>query len=306
MVDDEVLRTHQAYYRGDRTEWQRTARLLQSLWRERKGLAPGGSEPHAGSTLAAHETPEVTGSAFVSEDAFAAARKAVETRQRGAVIQQDRLFRNLLSSQPLCFNLFGRLSEHLDERASAALARVWPDIATVTGIHYEWSPGRKDPRFLANGTAFDVYVEYDAVDESKRFLGIEVKYHENLEVSPPTVGDRPKEVFAASGTFADGSFPEMSTGLNAQLLLDHLLALSMNESPDVPREGRFVLLYPAQNTAVDRVVSTYAPLVVDGSFLPTTLEAVVAALREEYDEPWVDELESRYLGTPDVGTIGRG
>ncbi|NHA66840.1 PGN_0703 family putative restriction endonuclease [Phycicoccus flavus] len=298
MLTEAVLRHHQAYYAGDRSEWQRTARLLQSLWRQSRGLPPGGEESYHGSYLPDTDEVRHSGDAYICDDAKAAVRRAVADKQRGAVMQPTRLWSNLLSSQPLCFNLFGPLSEHVDDpRISRALARVWPDIATVTSIRYEWSPGRNDPRFLGNGTAFDVYVEFVATDGSARFLGIEVKYHEDLAVKPPTVGGRPRQVFEQSGAFRPGSFERMSTGATAQLLLDHLLALSMNLSPGSERTGRFVLLYPDKNDKVAEVVEAYAPDVVDDTFAPTTLESVVAALRDEYAGPWIDELDQRYLDT---------
>ncbi|MBR7744367.1 hypothetical protein KC207_13820 [Phycicoccus sp. BSK3Z-2] len=307
MVSGDLLRQHQAYYRGDRSEWQQQVRLLQSLWRQSRGLPPGGEESYHGSYLP--ETDEIrdSGAAYISDDAVAAARRAVEDKQRGAVMQPKRLWSNLLSSQPLCFNLFGPLSQHLDDpRTSTALARVWPDIGRVAAIRYEWSPGRKDPRFLNNGTAFDVYVEYDAVDGSQRFLGIEVKYREDLAVKPPTVGDRPRQVFEDSGAFASGSFDTMSTGRNAQILLDHLLALSMTLASETTRTGRFVLLYPARNSAVTDVIASYAPSVIDDTFVATTLETVVDALRAEVDEPWVDELHRRYLDTSVIDPLDAG
>ena len=232
MVSGETLKRHQAHYRGDSSEWQRNARLLQSLWRERQGLPPGGERDYDGSYLAAECQIRESASAYISDGAKAAVRSALASKESGAVMQPNRLWFNLLSSQPLCFNLFGELSEKVnDPRVSRALSRVWPDIATVTCIRYEWSPGRKDPRFLGNGTAFDVYIEYISVDESARFLGIEVKYHEDLAVKAPTCGARPEEVFHTSKAFADGSFATMSTGKNAQILLDHLLALSINQDP---------------------------------------------------------------------------
>ena len=255
-----MLERHQASYRGDTNDWQRQARLLQSLWRQRQGLEPGGDREYDGSYLSPTDEVRDAASAYISDGAKAAVRTALATKDRGAVMQPKRLWFNLLSSQPLCFNLFGELSEHVDDpRVSRALARVWPDVETVTAIRYEWSPGRKDPRFLGNGTAFDVYIEYMAVDGAERFLGIEVKYHEDLKVKPPTVGTRAKEVYRASGAFTPGSFDAMSQGTNAQILLDHLLALSMNEQSPPARTGAFVLLYPAQNTAVDAVATSYGP-----------------------------------------------
>ena len=161
-------------------------------------------------------------------------------------MQPDRLWRNLLSSQPLCMNLFGPLSEnHNDPRASLALSRVWPDISTVTGIRYEWSPGRRDPRFLGNGTAFDVYIEYNATDGSPRFLGVEVKYHEDLRVAPPSCAGRPQEVFEASGVFAVDSFHVHVSRHEGPDSARPLAGAQHQRLSGVHPTGCFVLLYPS-------------------------------------------------------------
>lgn len=304
MVDEDTLRAHQAYYPGDRTEWQRTARLLQSLWRERKGLAPSGPEPHAGSSLDAESGAEESGSAYISADAFAAARKAVSERQRGAVIQKDRLYRNLLSSQPLCFNLFGRLSEHLhDPRVVEAIRALFPDVATLDAIRYEQSPGRGDARFLENGTAFDVLLDYHDADGAARFVGIEVKYHEDLGGKEPDIRERAREVFRTSGAFAEGSEEELTQGQSAQILLDHLLALSMN-ADSRSATGRFVLLHPERNHAVADVADTYVSHLTPtgrATFSTLTLERIIDAWDPIFgDEPWLTELRDRYVGPPDT------
>lgn len=302
MVSRETLQAHQAWYSGDSPGWQRQARLLQSLWRESHGFPARGLGPHDGSYLPDDESAKQRGWAFISDDARNALRTAICAKQKGAVLQEKRLWCNLLSSQPLCFNLFGVLSEnHDDPRVSRALAKVWPDIATVTGFRYEWSPGRRDPRYLGNGTAFDVFIEYTAIDGSPRFLGIEVKYHEDLGVKAPNCGGRAQAVFHESGVFSGDAFATMTTGKNAQILLDHLLALSLNAAPEFARQGAFVLLYPALNKAVSDVIEGYRAHLLDHStFVTTTLEDVVTALGEEFDEPWVGEIRSRYL---DVSAI---
>lgn len=309
MVDEDTLRAHQAYYPGDRTEWQRTSRLLQSLWRERKGLASSGPEPHAGSSLDTESGTEETGAAFISADAIAAARKGVSERQRGAVIQKDRLYRNLLSSQPLCFNLFGRLSEHLDDpRVVEAIRALFPDVATLDAIRYEQSPGRGDARFLENGTAFDVLIDYRDVDGAARFVGIEVKYHEDLGGTEPAIRERAREIFRTSGAFAEGSEDELTEGRTAQLLLDHLLALSMNADSDCAT-GRFVLLYPTRNDAVADVAATYERQLTPtgrATFATLTLERIIDAWDPIFGgEPWLTELRDRYVGPPDTGTPTR-
>ena len=82
-------------------------------------------------------------------------RKRLEEPERHQLIKQDRLWGDLLSSQPLCFNLFGELAADLELATKAARA-WWPGrVEQVTGVRFEWSPGRRDLRYLGNRTAFD-------------------------------------------------------------------------------------------------------------------------------------------------------
>lgn len=94
----------------------------------------------------------------------------------------------------------------------------------------------------------------------------------------------------------------MTTGRTAQLLLDHLLALSINARGG--RQGRFVILYPAANTAVEKQVIAYKRDLSehDETFQSLTLEDLVANLRTVLNEPWLEEIQARYL---DVAAIDR-
>jgi hypothetical protein len=90
------------------------------------------------------------------------------------------MWENMLSSQPLCFNLFGEL--HFDHKlATKFFRKLFPNrIETVTEILFEHSPGRGNKKFTGDHSAFDVFVEY--VNNGKKgFIGIEVKYAESLK-----------------------------------------------------------------------------------------------------------------------------
>ena len=123
-----------------------------------------------------------TGANFITDAICAVVLDTLnpENRQKWQVIQTSRLFGNLLSSQPLCFNLFGELQQDL-ALASAVFAELTAGrVDHVTNIRFEWSPGRGDPRYTNDRSAFDVYVCYQTHNGGNGFIGIEVKYHENL------------------------------------------------------------------------------------------------------------------------------
>jgi hypothetical protein len=107
-------------------------------------------------------------------------------RNEGKLYRAPRIFEDLLSSQPLCFNLFAEL-----QRDRMLAGRVFerllarPDLR-VESVDFEHSPGRGDPRFTGDHSAFDVFLTCEA-DGARGFVGIEVKYVETLSNgSPPS------------------------------------------------------------------------------------------------------------------------
>lgn len=142
------LEQHDVWVSGDRA-WQRGLRLLQSLWRQEQGL-PAGVHPRGGGAssrplgsrlrlpdaqdwLSNYLTDTIRG---VVRDELGRAGEA------GKLFAAPRIYDDLLSSQPLCFNLFEELKADL--RVASAFARhLWPGrVETVTRIEFEHSPGR--------------------------------------------------------------------------------------------------------------------------------------------------------------------
>ena len=130
------------------TRFASGARLLQSIWRERQGLPVGKIKPERGRrrSLGSRLTPEVArnGANFLTPEIAKLVRREAAYREYGAFIEEERLWGNLLSSQPLTFNLFGRAK--LDRSLGSKLFRaVLPDfVALHETIRFETSPGRGD------------------------------------------------------------------------------------------------------------------------------------------------------------------
>ena len=95
---------------------------------------------------------------------------------RGTFVE-DRLKRNLLSSQPLCVNLFGILKLHPEAGAVVLATVTGLPIEHVDLVEIERAPDRA-AAVLDDRTAFDAYVEYRTSSGDRGFLGIETKYTE--------------------------------------------------------------------------------------------------------------------------------
>lgn len=179
MVERVILEDHHVWVPGE-LPWQRRLRLLQTLWREEHGWPAAVVRSPQRSYLLGSKLPaeEATaqGRNFTTPAAFERAKQEVaHNKSRSSierkVLQTPRLFNDLLSSQPLCFNLFSELDR--DRRlASRILGHLLPErVAAVRRVDFEWSPGRADPQYLENRSAFDVVVEHTTPGGGLGFIG---------------------------------------------------------------------------------------------------------------------------------------
>ena len=160
-------------------------RRHQGWWRQKdaaRGLAGSLNKSRTNPVVSMLGTLNGFSPNLMTEEAIASAVATIARMKSSpgpGLIQVDRLERNLLSSQPLCFNLFG----HLSATPTALLPWVQSidDAATqVDLIQLEIAP-TSEP---LGGSAFDAFVEYRS-NGKRRFLGIECKYAESLATAKP-------------------------------------------------------------------------------------------------------------------------
>ena len=120
-------------------------------------------------------------------------------------------------------------------------------VGSVTDIDFEWSPGRGDPRLTGDRSAFDVYVSFSSAGNKKGFIGIEVKYHENLIGAASPHKDRYDQIADQMGCFKESNREDLKVQPLQQVWRDHLLA-GIHRIADGFEEGFFVFLYPEKNT----------------------------------------------------------
>jgi len=170
-------------------------------------------------------------------------------------------------------------------------------ISKVTGIRFEYSPGRSSNRFTDDRTAFDVFVDYDLQNGRKGFLGIEVKYHENLQVPAAAHRHRYDEIAMTMNCFIPARLPKLQQAPLQQFWRDHLLAGCMlNDAELGYAEGAYIVLYPAANHYCRSAVRSYRECLQDASIFDAwTLEDFVGILSLTTTDPWVDEFRKRYL-----------
>ena len=127
------------------------------------------------------------------------------------------------------------------------------------------------------------------------FIGIKVKYHEDLRGEASTHKAPHDEIADEMGCFAPDLRERLRSMPLQQIWRDHLLAGALRHV-DGFDDGFFVLLSPKGNGHCADAVSDYRTcLTNEDSFGKLALEDVVAALRRHTDAEWVELFFDRYL-----------
>lgn len=281
------------------TAFKRTARYRQHLWALDQGIEEFGTHKNSKARIAAGEPAQVLngtklsdldanlGKNFLSTAIRDVAERRVENKQPGQTLQVGRLRRDLLSSMPMAFNLFGEASLR-DESKKALSELLAPGADGPVEIDFEWSPERGSENYTRDRTAFDVTLKIGA--GPKTVVGIETKYHEHSarEATPnPKRQDRwdnqtkfLRAIANRSGVFEPGwEAAVLDTDLR-QIWRDHLLALSMREHPAKwTAATRYVLIYPEGNGSYRDAAERYTKILTRGSdsFAYLTVEGVLDA-----------------------------
>ena len=302
----ELAKHHEAYIAAD-NDFQCRARVLQSLWREERGYPIGEhGKVRLGSRLPMPWAEDVLAN-YLTDVIKDVVRLEVldAVRSRDKLFGRPRIFNDLLSSQPLCFNLFGELQQDIDLATQVLRHLTCGRVERVTRIEFEYSPGRGNPAFLEDRSAFDVYVEFATPQGGRGFVGIEVKYHEDMRNPPGRHRPRYDEVAAAMGCFKAASMPLLRSKPLQQVWRDHMLAGSLLLAGGY-EDGFFVFLHPKDNMSCREAVDRYQGcLTNEQSFAAWQLEGVIDALKQHTNGEWVDQLADRYVAFEKLEAAGR-
>lgn len=281
------------YY--EKSDFASNARLLQSIWRTEKGY-----EYEKYGNFLKLDFAKETGANFLTNEIFEIVKSEIQNKHiEGKVIKEPRIWNNLLSSQPLAFNLFGELNLNL-ELATSVFKELYPEreINRISTIEFEYSPGRRNPKYTGDSSAFDVFVEYENILSQKCFFGIEVKYAEDLNDKPATHKDSYIKISKESGIYEMTNLPKLKEKPIQQIWRDHLLALSLFVTNNNYSVGDFIYLYPLRNKncelGIEKYKSTFKKF-SENHFKPLTIEKLVDAIKSFCKDEWIFEFENRYL-----------
>ena len=137
------MRFHQSWYR---------AHILKLPY----GVGPNENSRKKYGNMLTREDGDQGRNFFTPEIFISAQKRAAENV---GTLDKFRLFCNMLSSMPMCFNLFVPLQGDL-VLATRLLGSLFPDqVAEVLEIRFEFSPTPKN-EYLNDRTAFDVFIDF--------------------------------------------------------------------------------------------------------------------------------------------------
>ena len=246
------------------------------------------------------EFARATNCNFLTPAIVAAVEDRLRYKQPHETLDTTRLYADLLSSMPMCFNLFGSL--HGDPASAAKAVAAWfPEMsisgATVT-VGFEWSPGRRDPAFLGDRTAFDAVIRVGP-ETGGHLIGIETKYHEYPITQRRASNEEPPkryvEVSKTAKLFrsADGVAKVWGTAME-QVWRDHLLALACQQHPAEASVAKYVLVAPAGNPVWKQLVAEYRDLLTEEAAATISYRTIEDLLSDDV-LPHAALFRSRYL-----------
>jgi len=200
---------------------KRKMRLHQGWWRtnvlsQEAGFHPKKENERICNTILDGEESKNN---YLTKNSYIAVQQTLNERseQDSGLMEQDRLFNNLLSSQPLCFNFFGELKADL-EFGLSVLRHFYPNLTKLRKVIFEFAPIEK---YTKDNSAFDIAFEVEENDKIG-LIGWECKYTDSFS---STVYDKPsyKAIFSKSISFV-ASYDLLKASKTNQLFRNQLIA----------------------------------------------------------------------------------
>jgi hypothetical protein len=283
---------------GRDAPFARRMRLHQSWYRAHVLSLECGTGPTASSERAfgnmLTRTDGDAGANFLTPEIFRVAQRRL-AENRGAV-EPYRLKHNMLSSQPMCFNLFGPLVDDLSLATRLVRAHWGKNIAHVTRVVVEWAPTPKREH-LDDKTAFDAFIEVEFQDGRMGFIGIETKLTEPFSKQR---SDKPsyRRWMTPDGPWRDDVSDRVAEVAHNQLWRNHLLAEAVLRHPASPyQEGHLAVVYHPLDERCTSTIASYQTLLREPKAVEDLpLDRLVAAWQEELGEgSWLDAFRARYI-----------
>lgn len=208
-------------------------REIQSKYRAEVLKVPCGFGPYKNSTtkygnmlINGHKT----GNNFISQKAFEFAKQKALDKQinKDLTIEEYRLFNNMLSSMPMCFNLFSDLRALLiidQEEASQIVKSMFKEITWIEEVIYidvEFIPVPTS-NYIDDKTAFDAMIIVKDKNGDKGLISIETKYTDLLGSNTASKASLKDKIIEENAIFNSELVIELKTKGYKQIHRNYLL-----------------------------------------------------------------------------------
>ncbi len=284
------------------------ARLLQSMYRveigEEEGFGPTrASKRKYGNMISGGE---VSGKNFLMKETFEYAKERVANKRENETIDGFRLFNNLLSSQPMAFNLFHPLMlllKHDPTKVTLAMRSVFKTIPVfeVTEIGLEYIPTPIE-KYTKDKSAMDAYIKFVDSKDSKHIIAIETKYTDVLGVNEAGHCEEQKQILIDTGLF-NTEFEELMKEGKVKLtqIYRNFLLTEKYRIVEKLQDSYSVVLSPKKHPSTEkeiRSVTEYLKLEYAYKLSAVTLEDFVDAMIQYLPESYArvyEKFRGRYL-----------
>jgi hypothetical protein len=198
------------------------------------------------------------------------------------VVPTHVLFRSLLETQVLVFNLLGEFVATPDDLLPW-VRTIDPDATKIDTIRIEWGPDRY--------SRFDGLVEYRTrVRNRRQFLALVCTYAENLAASKLTVRDKHIDATEASPFWRDGASRRLNRPHLRALWIAALAAQGLADFDS----GRVVSLACTGNTDALLATNFVRAELVGDWLVSSSFEELVACVSATHPD-WAAWFRTRYL-----------
>lgn len=289
----------------------RKARLLQSMYRveigEEEGTGPTrASKRKYGNMISGGE---VSGKNFLMKETFEYAKKRVEKKKKEKTVETIdgfRLFNNLLSSQPMAFNLLHPLMLLLKQDpvmvtlAVRSVFRNFP-VYEVTEIGLEFIPTPIE-NYTNDKSAMDAYIRFVDNKGVKYIIAIETKYTDVLGVNEASHCEEQKQMLVDTSLFS-ADFEGLLMGGKVKLtqIYRNLLLTERYRIKEGLKDSYSVVLSPKDHPSTEEEISSVTEYLkpeyaykLSAVTLEDFVDAMIQYLPEYYSQVY-ERFRRRYL-----------
>lgn len=213
-----------------------------------------------------------------------------DIKSRGRLTDESRLCQNLLSSQPLAFNIFLPLKWDNYQLATKVFDELFPllKIQKITSVKLEYVPGDENGKLnrliSTDKSCFDIFIEFETVENKKSCIGIEAKYTEPFSSTNfnNAKGDKKQRYIDAISHF-DLQFDKQNTEkyLNPtynQLFRNQLIVEEVKQKTDYQNCIQIVLFSSKDTKCINSIEGFKEIIKLENSFSDLTIEALLKEL----------------------------